>query len=130
MGLCQQRHEKDRAGVECVQGQRWLRSFRGGRIGGFGSRSGTCYWPPSCPCPARGQVSCPARAPGGTARRRLGQGLMLICALASSSITGTKVTLGSAGHPGTPKRVRALGAGPIALDQQPAGVWRRIVGGS
>jgi hypothetical protein len=28
------------------------------------------------------------------------------------------------------ERVRALGAGPIALDQQPAGVRRRIAGGS
>jgi hypothetical protein len=28
------------------------------------------------------------------------------------------------------ERVRALGTEPIALDQQRAGVWRRIMGGS
>jgi hypothetical protein len=36
----------------------------------------------------------------------------------------------SAGLPRNTVRVRALGAGPIALGQQPARVWRRIAGGS
>ena len=55
---------------------------------------------------------------------------MLVCALAGQLIDhGPKVTR-IYRSPRNAERVRALGAEPIALDQQPAGVWRRIVGGS
>ncbi len=42
---------------------------------------------------------------------------------------GHKVT-GACGSPMNVTRVRALGAGPIALGQQPARVWRRMAGSS
>jgi uncharacterized protein YbjT (DUF2867 family) len=55
---------------------------------------------------------------------------MLVCARAGQLIDhGHKVTR-IYRSPRNTERVRALGAEPIALDQQPAGVWRRIVGGS
>jgi hypothetical protein len=108
-------------------GQRWLRnSQRPYRR--FRQPNGMCYWPPSCTCPARGQVSCPARAwrngsttPGARADAGLRPGQLID--------HGHKVTR-IYRSPRNAERVRALGAEPIALDQQPAGVWRRIVGGS
>jgi nucleoside-diphosphate-sugar epimerase len=42
---------------------------------------------------------------------------------------GHKVT-GTYRSPRTGGRVRAFGAGPIALGQQPARAWRRIAGSS
>ncbi len=45
------------------------------------------------------------------------------------TVHGHKV-IGAYRSPSNAGRVRALGAGPIALGQQPAGVWRRIAGGS
>ena len=45
-----------------------------------------------------------------------------------SSSTGRKVT-GTSRSPGNAERVRALGAEPVTLGQQPARVWYRIVGG-
>jgi 2-alkyl-3-oxoalkanoate reductase len=40
---------------------------------------------------------------------------------------GHKVT-GTYRSPRNAERVRALGAEPMTLDQQPVGVWRRIAG--
>jgi hypothetical protein len=82
------------------------------------------------------KLHVPGSRPGFVPRPRLANGSTTPGARADAGLRpgqlidhGHKVTR-IYRSPRNAERVRALGAEPIALDQQPAGVWRRIVGGS